>query len=167
MATQTLVHLDFKGLALSPAFLCDSLLPLLAKCGATGILLEWEDMLPFDGELEALRSPSAFTVAEVAQVLACMASLGLEAIPLVQTLGHCEYILKHEQFAHLREDVDDYGTLCPKVAQAAVAALLTPETSEASSMASSLGASPLTSPIPSPENSGDGIEGTQPLPAAQ
>ena len=45
------VHLDLKGLPLSPNYLCDIVFPLLKKRGVTGILLEWEDMLPFSGSL--------------------------------------------------------------------------------------------------------------------
>ena len=106
------VHVDFKGLPPTPAHLC-GLFRALAALGVAGVLLEWEDMLPFSGELACLRAPHAYTDDEVAQVIGCAFGLGLEVIPLVQTLGHLEFVLKHESFAHLREDQTDFGTLCP------------------------------------------------------
>lgn len=68
-------------------------------------------MLPFDGSLACLSAPNAYTEYEVKKILT--AAEGLEVIPLVQTIGHCENLLQHECFAMLREDPDDYGTLCP------------------------------------------------------
>ena len=121
-----IVHLDFKGLPLTPHSLC-ARLQTLRDAGATALLLEWEDMLPFSDELADCASPHAYSVAEVAQVVQRAESLGLEVIPLVQTLGHLEFALKHERRAGLREDPHDFGTLCPasETAAALVESLLT------------------------------------------
>eukprot|EP00966_Prymnesium_polylepis_P236106 5460429-Prymnesium_polylepis.1 len=107
-----LVHIDFKGLPLTPEYLV-SLFETIQRDGATGVILEWEDLLPFSGELAELASANAFSADEVAQVVGKAEALGLEVVPLVQTLGHLEFVLKHERFASLREDKDEYGTLCP------------------------------------------------------
>lgn len=40
---QRIVHLDFKGAPPTLAY-AESLLPLLRRWGATGLLLEWEDV---------------------------------------------------------------------------------------------------------------------------
>ena len=121
-----IVHIDFKGLPLTPQSLC-ARLQTLRDAGATALLLEWEDMLPFSGELADCASPHAFSAAEVAQVVQRAEALGLEVIPLVQTLGHLEFALKHARRAELREDPHDFGTLCPAstIAAALVQSLLT------------------------------------------
>ena len=120
------MHLDFKGLPLTPHSLC-ARLQTLRDAGATALLLEWEDMLPFSDELADCASPHAYSAAEVAQVVQRAESLGLEVIPLVQTLGHLEFALKHERRADLREDPHDFGTMCPasETAAALVESLLT------------------------------------------
>ena len=110
---EVIVHVDFKGLPLSPEHLCEVLAALKSK-GATGVLLEWEDVFPYSGTLQCLgRAEACYSPDEVRRVLETALALGLEVIPLVQTVGHLEYALKHDTFAALREDPDDYGTLCP------------------------------------------------------
>ena len=109
---QVWVHVDFKGLPVTPEYLSARFSDFRAV-GATHVLLEWEDMLPYSGELACMARSNAFSVAEVESVLAVAKSLGLVVVPLLQTLGHLEFVLKHDRFANLREDPDDYSTLCP------------------------------------------------------
>uniref|UniRef100_A0A6I8P3C2 Hexosaminidase D n=1 Tax=Ornithorhynchus anatinus TaxID=9258 RepID=A0A6I8P3C2_ORNAN len=54
-----LVHLDLKGAAPKISYL-EQLFPLLSQLGATGVLVEYEDMFPFQGDLGILRSPYAY-----------------------------------------------------------------------------------------------------------
>uniref|UniRef100_A0A8B9R584 Hexosaminidase D n=1 Tax=Anas platyrhynchos TaxID=8839 RepID=A0A8B9R584_ANAPL len=58
-----LVHLDLKGAAPKVSYL-EQLFPLLSRLGANGVLIEYEDMFPFKGELEVLRSPYAYRMLE-------------------------------------------------------------------------------------------------------
>ena len=39
--------------------------------------------------------------------------LGIDVVPLVQTIGHLEFVLVHERYAHLRERPNKYSQLCP------------------------------------------------------
>lgn len=54
-----IVHLDLKGAPPKMEYLI-SLLPELQKAGASGILLEYEDMFPFDGEIENIKAKNAY-----------------------------------------------------------------------------------------------------------
>ena len=112
------MHIDFKGLPLQPNYVMDCLSVLRSK-GATGVILEWEDMFPYSGEFECLRASAAYSADEIGLVVEKAQELGLDVIPLVQTVGHLEFALKHEKFAALREDAKDFGTLCPVLPKAA------------------------------------------------
>ncbi|KAK6049889.1 hypothetical protein COOONC_12606 [Cooperia oncophora] len=67
--------------------------------------MEWEDMFPWSGELAIVRSTNAYTDEEVRKILQKAKDLKLEVIPLVQTFGHMEWILKYEEFRMYRDDV--------------------------------------------------------------
>ncbi|XP_074967167.1 hexosaminidase D isoform X1 [Phalacrocorax aristotelis] len=97
-----LVHLDMKGAPPRASYLAE-VLPLLRALGATGLLLEYEDTFPWSGPLEPLRAPHAYSPGEVRAALSQARAQRLEVVPLVQTFGHMEFVLKHKEFAHLRE----------------------------------------------------------------
>jgi hypothetical protein len=61
---EMLVHIDMKG-APPPCGFLVQLLPTLASWGASGLLMEWEDMLPFEGPLSCVSHPEAYTASEV------------------------------------------------------------------------------------------------------
>ncbi|CAJ0939285.1 unnamed protein product, partial [Mesorhabditis belari] len=100
---ETLVHIDMKGSAARPTYL-KQLLGLVAQLGATGVVMEWEDMFPYTGELGNYVNGYAYTLNEVDDVLSYAQQLGLTVIPLVQTLGHAEWVLKMEENLQIRED---------------------------------------------------------------
>ncbi|NWR87931.1 HEXDC Hexosaminidase, partial [Furnarius figulus] len=97
-----LVHLDLKGAAPKVSYL-EQVFPFLSQLGANGILIEYEDMFPFKGELEVLRSPYAYSEEDIERIQQLAEQHKLEVVPLVQTFGHVEFILKHEKYQHLRE----------------------------------------------------------------
>lgn len=64
--------------------------------GATGLLIEWEDTFPYDGELidiGSLHSQQAYSFGDVNQILSLAEKNNLIVIPLVQTFGHLEVCL--------------------------------------------------------------------------
>ncbi|XP_003377209.1 hexosaminidase domain-containing protein [Trichinella spiralis] len=101
---QLIVHLDLKGAPPRVNQFRD-LFEFFKKAGATGLLIEWEDMFPFEGDLEPLKNRNAYTKAEVESILGWAREVGLHVIPLVQVLGHLEWVLKHAEMVELRENV--------------------------------------------------------------
>ncbi|XP_019398245.1 PREDICTED: hexosaminidase D [Crocodylus porosus] len=97
-----LVHLDLKGAPPRPHYLTE-VLPLFRALGASGLLVEYEDTFPYDGELRPLRAEQAYSLSEIKEILNVAKLHKLEVIPLVQTFGHMEFVLKHKEFSHLRE----------------------------------------------------------------
>jgi len=55
----------------------------------------------------------AYSRADVKNFIDYCEKLGLDVIPLQQTFGHVEYILRHYKYAELREDPKDFSQVCP------------------------------------------------------
>uniref|UniRef100_A0AC34PUU6 Beta-N-acetylhexosaminidase n=1 Tax=Panagrolaimus sp. JU765 TaxID=591449 RepID=A0AC34PUU6_9BILA len=98
-----MVHLDLKGGAYKVKFF-NELFAFFNNLGLTGILIEWEDMFPYSGKLASAINGNAYSVADIETILKTAKDHNLEVIPLVQTFGHLEWLLKLEEFKHLRED---------------------------------------------------------------
>lgn len=109
-----MVHLDLKGAPPRLNYLYE-LIQLFSDLGANGILIEYEDMFPYEGELTILQSKShpPYSREEILAIQDAAYSRGLEIIPLVQTFGHLEFVLKHSTFSNLREVSHCLGTLNP------------------------------------------------------
>uniref|UniRef100_A0AC34FKX6 Beta-N-acetylhexosaminidase n=1 Tax=Panagrolaimus sp. ES5 TaxID=591445 RepID=A0AC34FKX6_9BILA len=106
-----IVHLDLKGGAFKPAFF-PKLFHFFKKIGLTGILIEWEDMFPYTGKLAEAINGDAYSISEIEGILKSAKENQLNIIPLVQTFGHLEWILKLKQFKHLREDIRYPQVIC-------------------------------------------------------
>ena len=88
-------------------------LKALAGLGYDTILWEVENNIRWETCPECV-SPDAFTKSEFKDILAYSRSLGLEPIPLLQTIGHCEYVLKNEKYRPLAEVPDRIDQYCPR-----------------------------------------------------
>ncbi|KAK6057505.1 hypothetical protein COOONC_04982 [Cooperia oncophora] len=100
---EAIVHFDLKGAPPRPSYF-KQLLTIVSDLGADGVLIEWEDMFPYAGALGRIKNGNAYSVDETLDILQHAHSLGLSVTPLVQTVGHLEWILKTEEFARLREN---------------------------------------------------------------
>ena len=91
-------------------------LKALAKKAADGgmnaIVMEWEATFPFE-ENATLKNKHAFGKAGVEDFVSYCTSIGIDVIPLQNCFGHCEYILRHDRYAPLREDKSDFSQVCP------------------------------------------------------
>jgi len=99
---ERVVHIDLKGAPPKPSYF-EKFIPLMKKLGATGLLLEYEDMFPFTGRLAVAKNGNAYTMKDIEQIKSLAKSNGLYIIPLVQTYGHLEWLLKVHDFVHLRD----------------------------------------------------------------
>ncbi|MDD3927589.1 MAG: family 20 glycosylhydrolase, partial [bacterium] len=76
------------------------------------ILLEYEDKYPYKSH-PAIRHKDALTKEEIGELINETQKRHLDIIPLVQWFAHVKYILKHEEYSHLREKPIDPYQFCP------------------------------------------------------
>jgi uncharacterized C2H2 Zn-finger protein len=84
-----------------------------AKHKLNAILMEFGDRFPFEGEHSVITSPSALTASELTELLDHARDLGIQVIPLLQSLGHLNYLLRHDEYAHIREEDEVRAQMCP------------------------------------------------------
>ena len=84
----------------------------LASLGYDTIIWEIENAVALDA-IPDCAAPEAFSKDEFRELLQYSRTLGLDAIPLLQTLGHVEYILQHEPYQHLAEIPGSHSQFCP------------------------------------------------------
>lgn len=107
-----IVHLDLKG-APPVVDYYSELLGLLNKLGATGILLEYEDMFPFHGEIRNISATNCYSKEDIAKISRIAEENNLIVIPLVQTFGHLEFLLKLAKYKDFREVFRYPQVICP------------------------------------------------------
>lgn len=106
------VHLDFKGAPPSIHYLKE-LFPLISKAGGNALLIEYEDMFPYWGPVKNASALNAYKPQDIAELLSAAKENDLEVIPLVQTFGHMEHVLKLAEFSSLREMPPYPQSICP------------------------------------------------------
>lgn len=109
---EKIVHLDLKGAPPKISYY-EKLFPLLGALGATGILIEYEDMFPYAGKLRNVSALNSYTIEDIKTINALAIKSNLAVIPLVQTFGHLEFLLKLDEFSHLREVPEYPQVICP------------------------------------------------------
>ncbi len=89
------IHLDFKGVMFRPDYI-PQLLTDLAGQGINTVLVEYEDIFPFDGWDIAADSSVSWSESTLQDFLKAADKNGIEVIPLQQCLGHLEYVYRWE-----------------------------------------------------------------------
>ncbi len=84
----------------------------LSTKGINTLLIEYEATFPFQKHA-TLCNHLAFSRDEVKDIIKHCTSLGIDVIPLQNCFGHSEYILRHDRYAHLREDRKEVSQVCP------------------------------------------------------
>ncbi|KAF5307656.1 hypothetical protein FQR65_LT06711 [Abscondita terminalis] len=110
---EKIVHLDLKGAPFKISYY-KKLFPMLSKLGATGLLMEYEDMFPYSGPLlSSIPAFNAYSLKDIYTINASAKKNNLTVIPLIQTFGHMEFILKLKDYKDLREISPYPQVICP------------------------------------------------------
>lgn len=84
----------------------------LSKGGVNTLIMEWEGTYPYKNQ-PLIANKYAFTREQIIGFVAYCKTIGIDVIPLQQSFGHVEYILRNYKYAALREDQKDYSQVCP------------------------------------------------------
>lgn len=105
-------HVDLKGLKPTPAYLLE-LPERLAALKYNAILLELEDYIAFESHPD-ISHPAALPRAFWRRFARLARERYVEIIPLVQTWGHLQYVLRLPRYRHLAEAQEGMvGEICP------------------------------------------------------
>ncbi len=103
-------HWDLKGMMPTFAYLKQRLLDL-SKYKINAILSEYEDKFEFEKHPKIV-SPVALTKKQVKELVKIAEANFIDIIPLVQSLGHAEYVLKHKEYSFVAESDDNCQQYC-------------------------------------------------------
>src|SRR5215831_13317653 len=69
----------------------------LSEQGINTLVMEWEATYPFEKH-PLIPNKYAYTKEEIKSFISYCGSIGIDVIPLQQSFGHVEYILRHERY---------------------------------------------------------------------
>lgn len=104
------VHLDLKGVVFKPDYIPQHLADLASQ-GVNLVLVEYEDIFPFDGIDIAGDRKVVWSRKTLATFLSEAKKNGIEVMPLQQCLGHLEYIFRWRDLRKHAEDKKYPSTL--------------------------------------------------------
>lgn len=85
---------------------------MLSEKGINTLVMEWEGSYPYRDH-PLLSNRYAYSRAEIVDFVEYCRSIGIDVIPLQESFGHVEYILRHYRYANLREVSDNYSQVNP------------------------------------------------------
>ena len=105
-------HFDFNTAFFTRQYL-ENFIKQLKSWGYDTLLWELEDFVRWDN-LQYCGQADSISKTEMAELLEFARSLGMDNIPLLQCLGHCEYVLKQPEYAHLADSAGKWSPFCPR-----------------------------------------------------
>lgn len=97
------VHLDLKGMNFKPGYIPQYLADLASQRVNT-VLVEYEDVFPYRGLDIAYDRSAVWSRATLNRFLREAKKNDIQVIPLVQCLGHLEYVLGWDRYRRFAED---------------------------------------------------------------
>lgn len=104
-------HLDLRIQVMTPEAL-KAFASELSEFGMNTLVMEWEATYPFEKH-PTISNKYSYSREEVEDFIEHCENLGIKVIPLQQSLGHVEYILRNYRYSALQEDRKDISQLCP------------------------------------------------------
>lgn len=104
-------HLDLRIQVMTPKAL-KKFVKELSEFGMNTLVMEYEATYPFEKHA-TIANELSYTRGEIQDFVAYCDGLGIKVIPLQQSLGHVEYILRNPRYSDLKEDRKDISQLCP------------------------------------------------------
>ncbi|MGQ9629874.1 MAG: beta-N-acetylhexosaminidase [bacterium] len=105
------IHFDLKGAMPKFEYLKEAI-EKLARYKLNAVLVEYEDKFQFEKHPD-IASPIALSRDQVRELVDLARDNFVQVIPLVQSLGHAEYVLRHERYRHLQEHPESLQQYCP------------------------------------------------------
>ena len=110
-------HVDLR-VQIMPMPTLKALAKEISALGFNTLIMEWEATYPYK-QHSIISNRYAYSREELTKFINYSEGLGLDVIPLQQSLGHAEYILMHERYAYLRADKRNLSQIDPTQLDAA------------------------------------------------
>ncbi|MCH7402002.1 family 20 glycosylhydrolase [Belliella kenyensis] len=104
-------HLDLRIQVMTPDAL-KSFAEEMKSFGLNTLVVEWEGTFPFEKHA-TISNKYSYSKLEIEDFINHCEKLDIKVIPLQQSLGHVEYILRNPRYSHLKEDRKDISQICP------------------------------------------------------
>ena len=110
-------HLDLRIQVMTPQAL-RNFADELAELDMNTLVVEWEGTYSFK-EHAVISNKFSYSRQEIRDFISYCEKKGIQVIPLQQSLGHVEYILRNPRYSILKEDRKDISQLCPMQSEGA------------------------------------------------
>lgn len=105
------VHIDLKH-HLDHMNYYYNIIDRLSSYKINAVIIEFEDKLRYEKQ-PVVASPEAVSIQQWSALADYAIKRGIKISPLIQGLGHADYILKHEKFKEIRENPESERACCP------------------------------------------------------